>query len=142
MSGNSSLSKTDIFLALDGPRDERDAQAVSECKKSFDQFSQGFGKASKLYSGTNKGLRTKVIESVTEAFKTVDNLPALEDDCLIRESSLDFFNWGFERLNSKDDIGVISRTFLGSTESNKAFLTTRFSPGSGKQTNKLDRGVL
>ena len=135
LGANSNLSETHLFLSLDGPRYVSDAQAVSVCKKVFDNFAQVFRNSSKLFSETNQGLRTKVIESVTEAFKTVDRLLVLEDDCLIGESSIDFFNWGFEHLGSRDDIGAISGTYLGPSESNKAFLAKRFSSW-GWATNK------
>jgi hypothetical protein len=132
---NSNLSETHLFLSLDGPRDNRDVQPVTECKKVFAQFSEGFDKATKLYSEKNQGLRTKVIESVTEAFNSVEKLVVLEDDCLIGESSIDFFNWGFEHLGSRDDIGVISGTYLGPSKPNEAFLAKRFSSW-GWATNK------
>jgi hypothetical protein len=132
---NSSLSETNLFLSLDGPRYDSDAQAVNVSKKVFDDFAQLLSNSSKLFSDTNQGLRTKVLESVTEAFKTVDRLLVLEDDCLIGESSIGFFNWGFEQMSSSDDIGVISGTYLGPGKSNKAFLAKRFSSW-GWATNK------
>ena len=124
---NSNLSETHLFLSLDGPRENKDVEAVTECREVFDQFAQKIHQVTKLYSDTNQGLRTKVIESVTEAFKTVDNLLVLEDDCLIGDSSIDFFNWGFEQMNARDDIGVISGTFLGPRKPNESFLAKRFS---------------
>ena len=123
----SSLSNAELFLALDGPRDNEDVQAVTDCRRVCDEFTREVHQATKLYSETNKGLRTKVIESVTEAFKTVDGLMVLEDDCLIGESSIDFFIWGFEQMEANDDIGVISGTYLGQRKPNEAFLAKRFS---------------
>lgn len=132
---NLPLSEFDIFLSLDGPKDNHQKRDVEKCRKVFELFSEGFDRASKLYSDKNQGLRTKVIDSVTEAFKTVDNLIVLEDDCLIGESTIDFFNWGFEQIDSRDDIAVISGTYLGRSKSNKAFLARRFSSW-GWATNK------
>jgi hypothetical protein len=124
---NSSLSEANLFLSLDGPRDNKDVEAVTDCREVFDQFAEEIDQATKFFSDTNQGLRTNVIESVTEAFKTVDRLLVLEDDCLIGESSIDFFNWGFEQMNSRDDIDVISGTYLGPNKPNEAFLAKRFS---------------
>ena len=124
---NSSFSEANLVLSLDGPRDNKDVEAVTECREVFDQFAREIHQVTKLYSDTNQGLRIKVIESVTEAFETVDKLLVLEDDCLIGEISLDFFNWGFEQMNARDDTRVISGTYLGPSKSNKAFLATRFS---------------
>lgn len=135
LKNNSSLSGVNLFLSLDGTRDSKDVKAVSECKKVFDQFAEEIHQATKLYSDTNQGLRTKVIESVTEAFKTVDRLLVLEDDCLIGESGIDFFNWGFEQLEARDDTGVTSGTYLGPNKPNEAFLAKRFSSW-GWATNK------
>ena len=132
---NSSLSEANLVLSLDGPRDNKDVEAVTECREVFDQFADGIHQATKLYSDTNQGLRTKVIESVTEAFETLDKLLVFEDDCLIGESSIDFFNWGFEQMDARADIGVISGTYLGPSKSNNAFLAKRFSSW-GWATNK------
>jgi hypothetical protein len=131
----SSLADSNLFLSLDGPRDNKDFEAVSKSKSVVDQFADEKHQVTKLYSDTNQGLRTNVIESVTEAFKTVDNLLVLEDDCLIGESSINFYNWGFGQVSSSDDIGVISGTYLGPSKSNKAFLAKRFSSW-GWATNK------
>ena len=127
LDANPSLSSANLFLSLDGPRDIKDVQAVTECKKVFDEFASEINQATKLYSDTNQGLRTKVIESVTESFKTSDRLLVLEDDCLVGDNSLGFFNWGFGQMDSRDDIGGISGTYLGSSKSNKSFLAKRFS---------------
>ena len=134
---NSNLSETHLFLSLDAPRDNRDVQAVTHCRKVFDEFAEEIDQATKLYSDTNQGLRTKVIESVIQAFETVDRLLVLEDDCLIGESSIDFFNWGFEQMDSRDYLGVISGTYLGPSKLSKAFLAKRFSSwgwATSKQT--------
>ena len=127
LQSKSSLSVANLFLSLDGPRNNKDTQAVTECREVFDQFAKKMHDVTKLYSDTNQGLRAKVIESVTEAFKTVDKLLVLEDDCLVGESSIDFFSWAFEQMNSRDGIGVISGTYLGPSKPNKAFLAKRFS---------------
>ena len=132
---NSSLSEPQLFLSLDGPRDNKDVQAVTECKEVFDELAEKIHQATKLFSYTNQGLRTKVIESVTEAFKTVDRLLVLEDDCLVGDSSLGFFTWGFEQMNSRDHVGAISGTYLGPRKPNEAFLSKRFSSW-GWATNK------
>ena len=132
---NSSLTSTNLFLSLDGPRDVKNDQAVSQCEKVFEDFAEGLDNSSKFFSDTNKGLRTKVIESVTEAFRTVERLVVLEDDCLVGKSSIDFFNWGFEQLEARDSVGVISGTHLGPSKPNEAFLSKRFSSW-GWATNK------
>ena len=139
---NSSLSKTKLFLSLDGPRDNKDAQAVTECKEVFEEFAEEIDQATKLYSYTNQGLRTKVIKSVTEAFETVDRLLVLEDDCLIGESSVDFFIWGFEQMDSRDYVGVISGTYLGPSKSNGAFLARRFSSWGWATSKKTWQSFL
>ena len=135
LSKNTKLFGADVFLSLDGPIDGKDAQAVSECKKVFDDFARSQGNSLKFYSDINRGLRVKVIESVSEAFKTTDRLMVLEDDCLVGSSSIGFFNWGFEHMDQREDIGVVSGTYLGKKKSDKCFLAKRF--GSwGWATNK------
>ena len=127
LTANSNLTEAKVFLSLDGPRGVQDTEAVSACRRVLNEFAEGRGNSSKLYSESNRGLRAKVTESVTEALNVVDRLLVLEDDCLIGNSSIDFFNWGFRQFDSRKDIGVISGTYLGPREPDKAFVTKRFS---------------
>ena len=142
LDSNSSFTDSNLFLSLDGPRDSRDVQAVNECREVFDGFARGLSNISHLYSETNQGLRAKVIESATVAFKTVDKLMVLEDDCLVGERSLDFFNWGFERMSSEDVVGVISGTYTGPSKSNSAFLARRFNSWGWATSKKTWQNFL
>ena len=127
LKNNACLSETKTFLSLDGPRGHNETRKVDDCRKVFDSFADECGQATKLYSDAHQGLRANVIKSVSLALRTVDKLLVLEDDCLIGSSSLDFFSWGFGQMDSRNDIGVISGTYLGPKKSNQAFFAKRFS---------------
>lgn len=89
LESDSSLSSTNLFLSLDGLSHDKDFQAVFSCKKVFDQFCEGPDKASKLYADIHQGLRTKVIDSVYKALKTVEKLLVLDNECLVKGSRVD-----------------------------------------------------
>lgn len=124
---NTDLSETQMFFSLDGPRFENDLHLVRRCEEIFSRYGASCAFVEHYYSELNLGLRRKVIASVTEALKTTDRLLVLEDDCLLGESSLQFYNWAFERLASITEAGTISGTYFGPSRGKKAFLADRFS---------------
>jgi hypothetical protein len=103
--------------------------------KKFDLFAEEVPRASKLYSPQNQGLRNNVMNSVTEAFGTVQKLLVLEDDCAIGKTTMEYFNWGFHQLAVRNDIGAISGNYLGPKKTNQAFVAKRFASW-GWATNK------
>ena len=134
---NADLSETSVFLSLDGPRDLRDGELVQQCRVEMEHFSNNVPFTSLLVSSTNRGLRNTVLSSVSEAFRSVEHLLVLEDDCLIGESTLSYFNWGFQQLTASENIGAVAGNYLGIPRRNKAFLAQRFNSwGWGS-----DRGI-
>lgn len=123
---SSDLSEAYVFLSLDGPRNDSDVSLVQDCSKKFDLFAEEIPKVSKLYKSHNQGLRENVMNSVSEAFGTVQKLLVLEDDCSIGNTTVDFFNWGCQQLDAREDIGAISGNYLGPKRKNQAFLAKRF----------------
>lgn len=123
---NSDLSDTSVFLSLDGPRQLRDRDLVHQCRIELDVFLSTVPSASVITSATNQGLRRNVLKSVTTAFKSVEHLLVLEDDCLIGDTTVPYFNWGFRELAASDSIGAVSGSYLGIENKNLAFLAQRF----------------
>jgi len=135
LKAGSDLSRANVFLSLDGPRNSGDIEMVRMCEKILDQLAGELPNACKLYSSRNQGLRNKVISSVSTALGEVDSLFVMEDDCLISDTGIDFFNWGLQQLDSRKDVGAISGTYWGSGRHDQAFLAKRFSSW-GWATNK------
>jgi hypothetical protein len=122
-------SDLNFFLSLDGPRDSADEIHVQACQALFDEFAEQTKSTVKFYSQQNQGLRNNVVSSITRAFESteIDNLLVLEDDCVFGESTLSFFEWGFEAMSQRDDIGVVSGSYFGQHQEPLAFMASRFS---------------
>ena len=129
------VSGVPIFLSLDGPKGKLDSAKVVSSRTLFDNFSKGCESVSKYYSLSNLGLRAKVVDSVTRAFDTVENLLVIEDDCIIGPSTIDFFNWGLGVMRSDNQVEAVSGNYLGPKFSHGAFRARRFSSW-GWATNK------
>ncbi len=136
------FSEAHVFLSLDGPRENDDISLVQTCMKKFDLFAEEIPKASKLYSPQNQGLRNNVMNSVTEAFGTVQKLLVLEDDCAIGKTTIEYFNWGFHQLAVRDDMGAISGNYLGPKKTNQAFLAKRFASWGWATNKKTWQGFM
>lgn len=115
-----------FYLSLDGPANKSKDILVGQCRDLFEEFAIGTGSVEALYSSVHLGLRANVLSSVTKAFESSERLLVLEDDCLVGDSTLDFFSWGFERLMASNQIGAISATYFGPRNDQKSFLADRF----------------
>ena len=113
------------FFSLDGPRDGADVETVKQCQDVFSNYEGSFKETVNYFSYSNLGLRDKVMQSVTKAFERVDKLMVLEDDCVVGETTIDYFSFGFNWLQSQL-LGVISGNYLGRARSEEAFLAKRF----------------
>ena len=122
---------------LDGPKGNQDLESVSSCAEMFDQFSKSVKNCSIHEFSKNRGLRQSVLEGVNLAFREVDYLIVLEDDCMIGPSTMEFFGWAFEALNQIDQVGVISGHYVGPAQSGRAFLSQRFSSWGWATTSKV-----
>lgn len=118
-----------FVLCLDGPKDSSEKNKVEACRDIFDAFAETTKSSLKNYSQQNLGLKDSVVLGISRAFedKDIDYLIVLEDDCIVGPSTLDFFNWGFEQMSQRDDIGVVSGSYFGKHKPTVAFTCNRFS---------------
>lgn len=132
------LRNFDFFLSLDGPRDSDEQTKVDACRDVFDEFAKHTRSSVKYFSQANRGLRDSVVTGITRAFedKDIDYLVVVEDDCVLGPSALHFFDWGFQQMSLRDDIGAVSGSYFGSHKSAVCFTATRFSSW-GWGTNRL-----
>ena len=83
-----------LFLACDGPRNEKDLKKINECKeivKNIDWECE----VHTNYSEENKGCGKGPSDAVSWAFSFVDRLVILEDDCVPHSG---FFQYMYEML--------------------------------------------
>ncbi len=103
------IKPSTLFLACDGPRKNRpdDIDDIEACKKIAENIDWECT-VYRDYAETNMGCGMRPQTAITNAFKLVDRLIVLEDDCVPHDS---FFPYMAEMLEKyKDDtrIGLIS----------------------------------
>ena len=126
IAANPNLENYKFFLSVDGPRNASDKAAVNKCKDAMERFASTVKNVETMFSKENLGLRSNVMQSVSQAFQSVDSLVILEDDCLVGPSALEFFNWALDAVEHLPCVGAISGTYFGSEEQNGTFLARRF----------------
>lgn len=98
-----------LFLACDGPRTSHvhDIELICECKKiaeNIDWECQVF----KNYAEKNMGCGVRPQSAIAWAFKKVDRLIVLEDDCVPHKSFFPFMEEMLERFKDDERIGSVS----------------------------------
>lgn len=83
-----------LFLIQDGPRDAEDFVNVERCRKIVEKVDWDCV-VHKEYSESNLGCGLRVFSGVSHAFRVVDKLIIIEDDCV---PSTDFFRFSSEML--------------------------------------------
>lgn len=127
LSSNSNLQDASLFLSLDAPKNIEDSEPVRQSQEAFAELINSRINATRLFSSSHQGLRGNVIQSVSTAFETVERLLVLEDDCQIGESTISFFNWGFNELERNPIAGALSGSYFGRAIKDTAYLGRRFS---------------
>lgn len=76
-----------VFIIADGPKDDAEMDSVGRARSISESIRAS--KITRVYRSNNIGLKRNIYTGVGEAFKTVDRLIVLEDDCV---PSADFIN--------------------------------------------------
>lgn len=98
-----------LFLACDGPRDNRpdDVEKIAECKKIVENIDWEC-QVYRDYAETNMGCGMRPQTAIANAFKVVDRLVVLEDDCVPHDSFFPYMSEMLERFKNDTRIGLIS----------------------------------
>lgn len=98
-----------LFLIQDGAREgnAKDAENIQKCREIVEQIDWNC-QVTKIYSDVNLGCGKRVSSGITEAFKTVDRLMILEDDCVPSESFFPLCQDLLERYKDDPRINMIS----------------------------------
>lgn len=95
------------FIFIDGPRNEGDIKAVSECVKIARSFEDKYG--FKVVSHeTNLGLATSIRSGIDLVFEDTDSLIVIEDDLVLGVGFLDFVNSGLNFYQNHRQVASIS----------------------------------
>ncbi len=99
-----------LFLIQDGPREnnQKDVVGVESCRRIVEDSIDWECEVHKDYSDVNLGCGMRVYSGITNAFKYVDKLIILEDDCLPSRSFFYFCKELLERYESDERIASIS----------------------------------
>jgi hypothetical protein len=98
-----------LFLACDGPRDNRpdDIAKIEECKKIASNIDWECS-VYYDYAEKNMGCGMRPQTAIENAFKEVDRLIVLEDDCVPHDSFFPYMAEMLERYKNDTRIGLIS----------------------------------
>lgn len=96
-----------LFLACDGPRNERDKEKIVECKKIVSNIDWEC-EVYENYSLKNKGCGKGPSEAISWAFDYVDKLLIIEDDCVPNLSLFPFMKEMLDKYENDTRIGFIS----------------------------------
>lgn len=96
-----------LFLIQDGPRNEKDVERIMQCREIVDNIDWECNVV-RDYSEVNLGCGVRPQSGITNAFKQVDRLIILEDDCVAEESFFDYCTELLERYRDDERICYIS----------------------------------
>lgn len=98
-----------LFLIQDGARVNRpaDEENVKKCREIVENITWEC-EVKRIYSDVNLGCGGRMSSGITEAFKTVDRLIILEDDCVPCESMFAFCEEMLEKYKDDTRINMIS----------------------------------
>ena len=96
-----------LFLIQDGPRNENDVERIMQCREIVDKIDWECDVV-RDYSEVNLGCGVRPQSGITNAFKQVDRLIILEDDCVAEESFFDYCTELLEKYHDDERICYIS----------------------------------
>lgn len=119
---------SDLYVFIDGPRNDADKDAVNEVRTLFQQLS-GFRSIHITARETNQGLASSVINGVTQILSLHDAAIVLEDDLVVSSDFLSFMNQALVVYKERKDIWSISgytpRLEIPSDYTHQSFLVPR-----------------
>ena len=89
-------SGTDLFIRIDGPKKEADADKVKAVREVA-LAAKGFRNVDVHWESENRGLASSVMAGVEHVLELSDKVIVLEDDLVTHPGFLSFLNAGLER---------------------------------------------
>lgn len=98
---------SDLYIFIDGPRNESDIIKVNEVKK-IAKNTEGFNSVTCRESDTNKGLANSVISGVSEIINKFGKVIVVEDDLYLSKGFLEFMNFMLNKYQNDNRIFQVS----------------------------------
>ena len=96
-------AETDLFIRVDGPRNETDRGKVAAVRQvALD--AHGFRSVDVIWSEKNQGLAPSVISGVSHVLESFESVIVLEDDLVTHPGFLLYMNKGLEMYRDKSDV--------------------------------------
>lgn len=99
--------ESDLFVFVDGAKNEKDAENVEEVKEYVKRI-KGFKKLTYTFSEKNKGLAASVISGVSEIINVYNKVIVVEDDLIVSSNFLNYMNDSLCYYNEYNKIFSIS----------------------------------
>lgn len=96
LSADALASRTDLFIRIDGPRKEADAEKVKAVREVA-LTARGFRSVDVHWETENRGLAPAVIAGVEQVLESFETVIVLEDDLVTHPGFLSFLNEGLEK---------------------------------------------
>jgi glycosyltransferase involved in cell wall biosynthesis len=106
LSQNKEFAESEVYIYVDGPRDNSDLKLVQETR----EVAKGFSgmKAKKLVlREKNLGLGISLKTGVTEVLSKSDKIIVLEDDLIVTNSFLKYMNMGLDKYLTEPKVASI-----------------------------------
>ncbi|WP_253658659.1 MULTISPECIES: hypothetical protein [unclassified Vibrio] len=103
------LSKdSNVYLFIDGPRNQNDKEKCIKVKKIAENFECKFRKLSIYSKDVNAGLASSLISGISTLFDKYDRVIVLEDDLIFTDNFLVYMNSSLAFYQSEPKVGSIS----------------------------------
>ena len=103
LAANVLASETPLFIRVDGPRNEADAEKVAAVREVA-LGARGFFNVDVVCYDENQGLANSVIRGVEQVLDVHDSVIVLEDDLVTHPGFLSFLNAGLERYKNVPEV--------------------------------------
>ena len=142
LSINPEAKSTEIYVFIDGPRNNLDILKTDQTERVIKTFESAFKKISIKRFSSNKGLALNVIYGVTEVLKEYEATIVLEDDIETSESFLNYMNTSLNQFKYEKKVWHISGynvpMNLDPIEINTFFIRVMFCWGWGTWRDRWD----
>ena len=108
LSKNPEAKSSELYVFIDGPRNEIDNFKIEQTERVIKDFENDFKRISIKRFISNKGLALNVIDGVSEVLKEYEATIVLEDDIETSESFLNYMNSSLNEFKNEKKVWHIS----------------------------------
>lgn len=103
LAANDMASDTPLYIRLDGPRNESDAEKVAAVYEVA-LGARGFRSVEVVKSDRNRGLASSIILGVSQLLDSFESVIVLEDDLVTHPGFLEYMNVALEKYQNNPDV--------------------------------------